>query len=186
MEKILRDSEYLKHQKKKYSFYTLLVLGSMLTTYGFGIWLTKTPKNIFTIIAIFLILGVAQLGVRLIVYLPYKDPSKKWLSQFEKTPLPYVLWNSALLTNGKNNIFFDGILIGDSSIHCLSQNKPSNSRKSENAIIYIFERKGLDNKINFVYGDKNIRALISTLQENKTMDLSQQKEYIKIIQFHSL
>ncbi|NLL71337.1 MAG: hypothetical protein GX238_09450 [Epulopiscium sp.] len=186
MVNIKRHPEYLKEQKKKYGLYTFITFLIMIANYTFGLWLTKTPKNIFTIIAVFFILGVAQVGVRLIIYIPYKDPNAKWFDEFKDLPNYYALWNSALITNGQKNAFFDSILIGDSKVYCLCQDTPKNPKKAEDVMTYIFQRKGLENSLYFAYGNQNIKELISNLKEKKIVDPSQQEEFIQILSQHSL
>ncbi|NLP46166.1 MAG: hypothetical protein GX347_03850 [Epulopiscium sp.] len=186
MAMIKRNPQYLKEQKKKYIFYTFILLVLMLSNYVFGLWLTKTSKNIFTIVSVFFILGVAQMSARLVVYLPYKDPQKDWLDQFKDLPESYILWNSALITNGQKNAYFDSLLISNSKIYCLKQIMPSKSEQLETIIISIFEKRGLEDSLEFIYGNQKVSSLISQLKKKQCTNISQQKEFIRIIRMYSL
>ena len=179
MAMIKQNPQYLKEQKKKYIFYTFILLVLMLSNYVFGLWLTKTSKNIFTIVSVFFILGVAQMSARLVVYLPYKDPQKDWLDQFKDLPESYILWNSALITNGQKNAYFDSLLISNSKIYCLKQIMPSKSEQLETIIISIFEKRGLEDSLEFIYGNQKVSSLISQLKKQCT-NISQQKNLYEL------
>lgn len=116
---IKQEKDYIKKQKKKYSIYTLIWTLVVLGTFGIGIWITGDRANIFTIIAGFLVIGLALSLSRLCVYLKFKDGNAAYGTLLETMKGNYSLFHSCVIPDARTTVLIEHIVVTSRSIYFL-------------------------------------------------------------------
>ncbi len=116
---IKQDKDYIKKQKKKYSIFTGIWILVVTVVYGIGIIITGERANIFTIIAGFLVIGLALSLSRLCVYLRFKDGNIAYGTLLESMKGSYNLFHSCIIPDARTTILIEHIVITSRSIYFL-------------------------------------------------------------------
>lgn len=141
MAQIIQRADYIQKQKKKYLGHTVGALSVMLILFMAGIWVTGTRNNLFTLAAVLFTLVVAQAGTRFFTLYKYQDGNQSTAEKIQKLPEQYVIWNSALITDGREIALFEHMIIGENQLVCILY--PGKSYEKDIRIMNrLLERKG--------------------------------------------
>jgi len=150
MAKVIQEADYIQKRKKKYLTYTLIFFVIMMMIFLIGFIITRTRKNIFTVIAAVFTLVVAQYGVQFFSIIHFKDGDKKIAEVISNLPEDYIVWNSALLGDQIGMTLIEHIIISDKEIICLYDVKNNHYQKNLDTMKRIAQNKGLKEYLKFI------------------------------------
>ncbi len=127
----------------------------MMIIFLIGIMITKTNKNLFTVIAALFTLVIAQYGVQFFSIINFKDGNEAIATALRNLPEDFIVWNSALLGDQIGMTVINHIIITDKDVICLYDEASKNSKKNIDTMKRIANNKGLEEKVKFIKIEEN-------------------------------
>ena len=181
---IKQEKDYIKSQKKKYILYigiwTVVVLG----VFGIGFLITGERTNLFTIIAGFLVIGLALSLSRLCVYLKFKDGNRHYATLIENMKGSYNVFHSAIIPNSSVTILIEHIVVTSRNIYFLGLNEEVLKKHR----LWLEKRliaKGMDVKqLHFIHltHENSVKNIITKIEKDACFTSENLEEYTRRIE----
>lgn len=107
---------YLHYKKVYQLFMTLVCLMAVLGIMMAGFWYYKTFSNVFTVMAVVLVIPAAKFGVGYIVLIPYKAPLKERYDAIRKEE--YRLLSGLVITSSEKIMGVDFVAVKGKRAYC--------------------------------------------------------------------
>lgn len=120
---------YLNYKKIYQLIMTLIFLIIVLAVMAGGYLYYKTLSNVFTVLAIVIVIPAAKYGVGYIVLIPYKEPEKDRYEELESKD--YILLSELVITSEEKIMNLDFAAIKDKRAYCFISHKKTDIRYTE-------------------------------------------------------
>lgn len=148
---IKQEKDDITKRKKKFLIMSLVWGCSVFAISLIGFIMTRSKNNYLSLIAIMLVLPLAQNITRFISVNRFKDPNPEYAAVLEQMKGSYQLFHSAVIADTMGTVLFEHLIVTSKSIYLLSCNKNSidaNSGWIQNRL----SAKGIERKqIHFIH-----------------------------------
>ena len=181
---IKQEKDYIRRQKKKYGIYTLIWTIVVLGFYGIGIIITGERANIFTIIAGFLVIGLALSLSRLCVYFKFKDGNTAYSELLETMKGSLSIFHSCIIPDTRTTSFVEHIVVTSRNIYFLVYDEEV-LRKNRLWLENRLRAKGIELKqIHFIRLDheNSVKNAMIKIEKDACYTSEKLEEYTQLIQ----
>lgn len=127
----------ITRKKRKLTVLTLLHLTSALILFFIRPHSVQRVQYFLTFIMVILLLGTGFYGLKLFMYMPYKDGKEEMLNKLKKLPENLVITCGVLLNNESMKLCFDYVLVSDQHIYFLRLESDPKSVQRDQVIKFI-------------------------------------------------
>lgn len=129
MKKEKGEYGYLNYKKIYQLILTLICLLLVFAVMTGGYLYYKTLSNVFTVMAVVIVIPAAKFGVGYIVLIPYKSPEKERYDELQ--PHDYRLLSELVITSEERIMSLDFAAVKDKRAYCFVTNKKTAINETE-------------------------------------------------------
>lgn len=191
MAQIIGHKESIKNRKRKLLIITIILLCAVFVLFSFKTLLTQRLHFFVTFITVLFILGTGYYGVRLMMFLPYKDGDEKIFARLEKLPDHVSFLCGTLLNDETKRLYFDYILITRKSV-IFAQVSSNNKKYTDKDVLSfcskLLEERQINLKAEVVSHEESLVKRMAKLNQNDNSmrTTSDQERAAYVLQFLSL
>ncbi|MGL4344459.1 MAG: hypothetical protein ACRCTE_04610 [Cellulosilyticaceae bacterium] len=175
---IRQSQNYISHKKRKFLLFGIMWSVIVAAIFGIGLLKYDQRANTFTVVAAVLVLPLAQNFTRFFAFSKYRDPKRNHAELLEQLTGNYALYHGAIVPDAKYSLYFEHVIVTDSSLYFVAAHKQEND-KYKTQLIQRLGAKGIGySQVHFVYADteKGLKAACAKIQKNMRGQESPQLE----------
>lgn len=140
MTNIIHDKNYISKQKKLY--FLLSIFSAIVLITFYIVYKVFFPKiHLILAFAALCSIPLAQFSIRFSLFWGINDCNEKIADEISTLSENCLIINNALITNGKNNVFIDNIIISKNNIICIINPDCKASKGHSELITSLIESK---------------------------------------------
>jgi len=117
--------EYIKRRKKRQGGITVLLFGIAAAIFVLGLMLNKMQKNnIFTVLAVLMVLPAAKFLISFIILIPYTSVSKERYEKVKSSCADHItVWTDVVFSSSEHVMMVDFMIVDRAHVICYSKQK---------------------------------------------------------------
>lgn len=139
---VLQEKNYIAKQRKKHFILGLCLTLVVLGIFAFGLIMTKTRANLFTVCACVTAIGASLFITRWISFSRYKDGEEAIALLLEALPQADQIYHSAIIPYAKGTAYFEHIVVIGTKIYLIAYTKKQIEQHGK-AVQEVLEMKGI-------------------------------------------
>ena len=122
---------YIAHRKKKLGIITAVCFAVVAAIFIAGLIIFRTRNNLFTVMAILLVLPSAKFAVGLIMFIPHKNVTDELYNALEKADNKFLHKYECIFTSKEKVTYVPAMVITDHSICAYTPDSKADAKKFE-------------------------------------------------------